>query len=56
MAAQINTNNLTYYSNGEPLTGIYKLDTGKLSYYINGEPLNTVFPVIKNLGQFFLMF
>lgn len=56
MASKNDTNQLTYYINGEPVVGIYRasVKTGELTYYINGEPLATIFP--GNKGAYFLMF
>jgi len=57
MAAQSDTGNLTYFLNGEPVTGIYRVDTSGITYFLNGEPMLTIFPIeLKSFGQFFLMF
>lgn len=58
MAASIDTNNLTYFLNGEPIQGVYFVDTNKLTYFLNGEQMSGVFPASNSLktGQFFLMF
>lgn len=57
MAAQSDTGNLTYYINGEPINGIYRVGTSSITYYINGGPMLTIFPIeVKSFGQFFLMF
>lgn len=55
MAAQSDTGNLTYFLNGEPVVGQYRLDTGKLTHFINGEPMATISPIIQNFGNFFLI-
>jgi hypothetical protein len=58
MASKNDTNQLTYYIDGEPVIGIYRagVKTEELTYYINGEPLAAVFPVTGNKGAYFLMF